>query len=863
MIKIKPVIEFGQLIILISLSLAVCLLLSIYFNFWADYGYWIDTLWNYMHIDYYLDYFPYINWYHRWGLGSPDIIHYPPYIFLINAALVRLTGLEMQTVGFGIIFSSIFLASVWTGLAIRVTTGSWLLSLMGPILNAGSQTLWETKNIARGTGYHFLPLAILALVWYLKKPTRRRKIISILTLGFCTLFHPLIGLFILATTFCFLIRNLKETLSIIVPVILIALSYYLPFVIVMGGLTKVIHGPEHLDSFTDTVKSLLHIALSPYSAIIALLVFMLMIIFARKKLAPYLKPILLGSVLSVLGILFYAFGVFLPIPKFFYIAGLPHGLAMLYLTPFLALLIAISLRALTRNLPKIIFWVVGLLVILLLFSLSLLPHLGKSLKFAMVPPLYKNKDIVVWEKVEALFGPPPGENNYHFLTYHPPDYLSDFLTLSYQTPAFCQAPPRNLGGFWYGMTMDALIREGKEKFFYLDWYGIHYIFHLYDLTSLVNSKEFFTVKTYDEKGNPYGGYFNQPKPILEANASPSVLFIGPEDYQQYWIEILSWANINSSFLIPVRGSQTLQKISSEELGKFDVVWLYQYENWKNKKELKKLEDYVKKGGGLVIDTGASSDFQGENLPDPFPISQTHSVDIQDSWQMKKEPHPINEAVSFSNFSPPLYKEGEREFAWKISTISPTNLKSWAKIILTAQENPIVAVGQFGEGRVVWTGLNLPYHLYRFKNETESLFLSQMLLWAAKDRIIEPVQFTAQFVNPERREVRIDSPARGVILRQQFFQNWQVKLNQKPQKIYKAGPELIYLPLPKDLDYPSSVVFYYQISLFERSLTTISLLTIIILLIAFFKKDFPKKIFGRPFFSLPALKNRFRIKWEEE
>jgi len=861
--KIKPVIEFGQLIILISFSLAVCLLLSIYFNFWADYGYWVDTLWNYMHIDYYLDYFPHINWYLRWGAGVPDIINYQPYTFLLVAGLVKATGLEMQTIGFMLIFSGIFLASIWTGLAIRVATGSWLLSLMAPILSASSLPLWQNKNIARGFPYHLIPLAILALVWYFKNPTRRRKIISILTLSFCLLFHPLIGLFVLATAGCFLIRKVKEAFSIIVPVILISIYYYLPFIVFLGKPTNIVRGPDHIDALADTFRGLYYLGLCPYSILITIFLFILMIIFARKKLAPHLKPVLLGLILSVLGISFYIFGVYLPIPKLFYINGLPHSLATIYLIPFLALLTAISLGTLIKNLPKIIFWFVSFLFLLLLFFLCLLPHFGKALKFEMVPPLYKNEGLVAWDKVEALFGPPPGEIDHHFLAYHPLDYLSDFLALVYQTPNFCQTHLRSLGGFWYGMTMKSLVEEDKAKFFYLDWYGIHYVFPLEDLPNLFNSKEFFTIKTYDQEGKPYGGYFNQPKPILEASASPNVLFIGSDDYYQYWVEILSWANINSSVLIPVRGGQTLEKISSEELNKFDVVWLYKENYWQDKKELKKLEDYVKGGGGLVIDTGASPDSQEESLPDPFPISRTHTVEISRSWQMKEESHSIFKEISFSDFSPPVYKDDGHEYPWKISTISSTNLKPWAKIILTAQDNPIVAVGQFGQGKVVWTGLNLPYHLYQNKNETESFFLSQMLLWTVKDRISQPTQFTAQFINPERREIEINSPARGVILRQQFFQNWKVKLNQKPQKIYKAGPELIYFPLPKDLTYPAHVIYYYQISLLERGTAAISIFTVLILLIAFFKKDFPKKIFGRPFFSLPALKNRFRIKWEEE
>lgn len=840
--KLRTVFQLAQLIFLILFAFVLCFYFSLLFNFWSEYGFLPDSLSHYDIADFTFRYFPHTSWINQIGCGTPFLLLWPKGLYLLEAGLRALTHWDMQAILFGAIFGSIFLAGIWTALAIRVATKSWLLSLLTLPFFYGSSLLWFFRNYGRGVAYHFVPLTVLALVWYLERPSKKRKIILILVAGICaTFFHPMIGLIVLATAGCFLLdlKRIKELFSVIIPLVLIASTYYLPLKVVSGSHSKLFPGPKDIDSFSTTVKGLFYESLSPFSALVACVVLIALAIFARKKLKPYHKKLLLSSILAIFGLFIYIFGVYFSFLSFIYASAFAHSFMIIYLLPFLSLITAVSLKILTQDRPRTVLWLAGGLVFTFLLLLSLYPHKDKAIQFKMIEPVYETVD---WKVFEDLLGPPPGENEYHYFGYFHPNFLPLYFNVRYNIPDFGRSPSRGLGTKWWSLATDSFPREGKEKFFYIDWYGLHYLYYLAGYPpDLVENSEIFTIKTYDEKGNPFGGYFNHPKPILEANPSPSVLFIGQDYTYEEWIEALSWANINSSFLIPVKGPQTLDKISPEELAKFDVVWFYKYKYHFRYPELSKLAKFVREGGGLVIDTGFGLDAEAERLPDPFPITQTYTADVRDSWQIKKEDHPVNQEVRFTHFASPIYREYGQEYPWKISTVGFTDIKPWAKAIMTTQNKPIVVVGQLGAGRVVWTGFNLPYHLAQFKNEQEALFLKNMLLWAAKDKQESPVQFTSQFIHPEKREVQINSPARGVIFRENFFPNWKVKLGRKRQRLYKAGPDLMYLPLPQDQPYPAQVTFYYQKSPLEMGTTVLALLTVLILLVAFFKKDFLAKL----------------------
>jgi hypothetical protein len=844
--KIKTFINFflnlSLLIFLILFTFAVCFSFSVVFGFWVNLGYVVDTLHHYNWAVFFSRHFPYVNWFHLQGCGAPFIFLYSPVIYLLELAVRTITKLDLQTVAFGAIFLGFTLSGLWTALAVRIATKSWLLSLTAPFFFF-SRVLWGDKNFARGFSIHFLSLAILSFVWYWQKPSKRRKIILIFIVGIGSLFQPVIGLLILGTAACFLLnfRKIKEFFSIMIPVGLIVSAYYLPVRVLSGSHSKYFSTSFwNIATFTDTLRVLFITGITPYVFPIALFALILMLLLARKNLSQYHKKILWGTILVSLAFLIYIFGVFFKLPSAFYFQSQPHYAMALYLSPFLALITAISLKALTKNLPKIIFWLMSLslLSLLVFLTLSILfPIKLENIKLEMAKPSWEG-ELYNLSNLEKLFGPPPGDIDYRHTPYHPPNFIGDFFNLRYETPNSGMSI-RGLGHKWYSRQMETIRQEGQKKFFYLDWYATRYLYPLYGLPAdLVENEEVFTIKIYDEEGAPYGGYLNQPRPILEANASPSVLFVGIDYAHEDWIMALAQANANSSFFIPVKGPQSLSKISEEELAKFDIVYFYNYQYDFKNTDLVKLAQFVKQGGGLVVDTGYGPDMEAERLPDPFPVTRTYTADIKESWQIKKATHPINEEISFTRFSPPLY---ERQWPWKISTTNSEDIKPWAKLILTSQDKPIVIAGQLDEGRVVWTGLNLLYHLDQFNNdsEEESRLVKNMILWTAKDKL-EKSQFTAQFINPEERKITVNTPARGIVFREKFFPGWHVKKDQKKQKIYLAGPDLIYLPLPKDQTYPTQITFDYQTSLIEKGALTLAILTILILLIAFFKKNFLAK-----------------------
>src|SRR4030042_3168960 len=736
MMKLKFGIQFAKFIFVFLFALAICLLFSFLLNFWGDYGFFPDTLVHYDLAAFYSKYFPHINWWNFWGPGMPMLFFYPKILYIFETALRALTHWDMQAIVFGAIFTAIFLSAVFTALSIRIVTKSWLLSLIALPFFYGSAQLWEFRNFARCFAYIFFPLAILSLIWYLESPSKRKKIVLILTLGISSITHPFTGILILGTSFLFLInfKKIKETIFIML---------------------------------------------------------------ARKNIDSLNKTVLRGTILTLLGLLFYFFtAVFYPL-TFFYINGFPYYWALIYMLPFLALITTISIKALTNNLPKIYLWLCSSLVLLLLLGLAYYPLKDKTPNFKPAPPIYKESSFYKgsnWNNYINLLGPPPGDNQYRYLQVPSDEIPSLYLNVFYDVPDFREgASSKGLGTKWVGLTMQALARNGKGKFFYLDWFAIKYLINIGDQApDLVKNPEVFTAKIYDKDGNPFAGYINDPKTILEASTSPNVLLIGKDYAYEAWIEELSFANINPSYLIPVKGPTDLSEISLSELSKFDVVWIYGYEYKENQKsrDLEKLAKYVQEGGGLVIDTGFGPDSKAQNLPDPFPISQTMATSIKGEWQIEKVISLLATDVNFSLFSPPIYKESRQEYSWEVSTTRISDIKPWAKLALTTQGNPIVVVGEFGKGTVVWTGLNLNYHMTQYQNEQESLFLKDLLTYPVKDKYNIPTKYESRFINPEKRQVEIYSPSRGVIFRENFYPNWEVKVNSKRQPLYIAGPALM-------------------------------------------------------------------------
>ena len=115
----------------------------------------------------------------------------------------------------------------------------------------------------------------------------------------------------------------------------------------------------------------------------------------------------------------------------------------------------------------------------------------------------------------------------------------------------------------------------------------------------------------------------------------------------------------------------------------------------------------------------------------------------------------------------------------------------------------MVAGTLGKGRVVWSGMNLPYHIASTRNVEESRLLTEAVSWSAPNQSTAAA-YTATFVSAQLRRVVLTSPAAGVLLKESSVPNWLARVNGTTVGIYRAGPDFMYVPIPSGTTYPATV-----------------------------------------------------------
>jgi hypothetical protein len=106
--------------------------------------------------------------------------------------------------------------------------------------------------------------------------------------------------------------------------------------------------------------------------------------------------------------------------------------------------------------------------------------------------------------------------------------------------------------------------------------------------------------------------------------------------------------------------------------------------------------------------------------------------------------------------------------------------------------------------------------YGRKNLQEAKLFQQALQWLFGEESRSAPSYQAEFVNPEKREVTLRSPAGGVLFKESYFPNWQARFvteeGTQSLPIYQAGPGMMYVPL--DGESTGTVVFEYKMAWYE-------------------------------------------------
>lgn len=279
----------------------------------------------------------------------------------------------------------------------------------------------------------------------------------------------------------------------------------------------------------------------------------------------------------------------------------------------------------------------------------------------------------------------------------------------------------------------------------------------------------------------------------------------------------------------IQGGERVDKYSYSELKKFDGLILYGYSYKSRNKAFSLLDRYIKEGGRVFIDTGwqfVSKDWQLENAPSFFPVTGLKWTD-----NIAPRKHSLTDSQSkvlgVSNIT--LEWEGQ---SWGVSEAE--GLKDWAKPLLTIEGKTLMAGGDYGEGKVIWSGLNLFGYLSYRQYEEGLINLGFSIFNEIYPKNFESEDIVSTTLTrdfPDEVEIKINStlPEKvGLLWREPYSPDWKVVMeNGKTIKLatYRAGPGFLMTILPETKG-PSTVVLTYNLGLVGALGKMVSILSII-------------------------------------
>lgn len=344
------------------------------------------------------------------------------------------------------------------------------------------------------------------------------------------------------------------------------------------------------------------------------------------------------------------------------------------------------------------------------------------------------------------------------------------------------------------------------------WFGIQRVF-LKDAVAdnFENFPEEYWAKVYEEKPGELSVFELKEKVNLaEVSSRPTILVIAEHNFRAYE-QIFKLANQGAfpydDFYLVEGESRSVDDYSTEELSRFDGLILHSYDFQNRKEGEQKLTNYVKNGGRLWIETGwqyTSPDWERKETAPYIPLKSQNWVDLGpvSDYLLNKD---IVKEIDERLFAP---LEWEKR-GWGFSS-AKNSLKSWATTILSVPDYPLIAVGQYGQGRVVWSGMNLFSHVYDKENKEELKLIGVLGSWLFQDITSQNGIVTYIRNNPDGVDFTLDTPGEWLLWKEAYTPYWQAEAkttNNKMQSLsfYRAGPGWVLIYIPKEYRQEGMVV----------------------------------------------------------
>jgi len=284
---------------------------------------------------------------------------------------------------------------------------------------------------------------------------------------------------------------------------------------------------------------------------------------------------------------------------------------------------------------------------------------------------------------------------------------------------------------------------------------------------------------------------------------------------------------NSSILIN-GWKNFVEDYTIDELSEFDAVLLHRYNTNDDTKMEQLLRQYVERGGTVLFAPFYPNSILG--MPMYLAESQgEYEIVANESFSES-----IFQNVNISRFSPAVYAGN---YSWGYVAFNTTTSQLETETLLIIDGNPVLAVSNVGEGKIVWIGFNFLTHINQFLNKDEGKMLDNLQRWTlGETSSIEVTDFEKRPYGYVDASLKSNATSSfWLLISETYYPGWKVYINDEPVKVYMAEPKLMMVKVNINAKTSLNISFRYEMTeahVLGLVLTVVSVLLVLTGLIHF-------------------------------
>jgi len=273
-----------------------------------------------------------------------------------------------------------------------------------------------------------------------------------------------------------------------------------------------------------------------------------------------------------------------------------------------------------------------------------------------------------------------------------------------------------------------------------------------------------------------------------------VLFVGEEtEYVEYFF--LSISATNSLNTLLVYGGKFLEDLDSTTLTHFNIIYMSGIFYRDKTAFLSILNQYVESGRGLILDTGEQAD---TDIPELSPVSSVTTKDSTFNLIVANQSE-VTSGIDLVSFSAQLRSSGSR-------ILYASDVRNGAVTFLKDDESPVIVYGKYGAGKVIWTGLKMPYLAMLHRSDQESEMLVKMVNYVSSSSLTGYATISFDLgTDSISVDVNEASENTGIWVKMSYHTSWEASVSgsnvaTKALRVFKAGPNMMLVFPEADGDY---------------------------------------------------------------